>query len=429
MQRRTLLRSIAALAPVVFAPGARSSVLPWLSSNASEAEPENESYWLRVRDAFDIDHTLINLNNGGVSPAPRQVIQAVKSAMDRSNLAPAYEMWRNQEPRIESIRTGLAAMFGVDAEEVAITRNASEALETALLGIDMQRGDNIVTTTQDYPRMLTTCDQRVKREGIEVVKLRMDAPVVNEDEFVQRFANAITPRTKAVLVSQVVFLTGQINPVKKVCDVARERGVLSIVDGAHAFAHFPFTQKDIGCDVYGTSLHKWLCGPIGTGMLYVRKSRIADIWPLMAAAETQTNDIRKFEEIGTHPASIHNAIAEAIEFHNAIGGERKAARLRYLHSVYDKRVMQSGKASFLTNTSKVGNQCGLRLLNLQGIDPNKLSTWLLDKQRIFTVAIVHDEFKGLRVAPSVYTTTGEMERFATAIEQVLAGKVDGLVAG
>lgn len=426
MNRRTLLRSMAAFAPVVFAPGARSSVLPWLMQNAGDAEPDNEAYWLRVRDAFDIDHTLINLNNGGVSPAPRQVIQAVKSAMDRSNLAPAYEMWRNQEPRVESVRTGLAAMFGVDAEEVAITRNASESLEIALLGIDMQRGDNIVTTTQDYPRMLTTCEQRVKRDGIELKKVRIQVPIMNDDDFVQQFAHAITPRTKAVLVSHVVFLTGQINPVRKVCDLARERGVLSIVDGAHAFAHFPFTQKDLGCDVFGTSLHKWLCGPIGTGMLYVRKERIPDIWPLMAAAETQSKDIRKFEEIGTHPASIHNAIAEAIEFHNAIGGERKAARLRYLHSIYDKRVMQYGNASFLTNTSKVGNQCGLRLLHIEGIDPNKLSTWLLDKQRIFTVAIVHDEFKGLRVAPSVYTTTAEMERFAVAIEQVAAGKVDGL---
>jgi len=266
MQRRTLLRSIATLAPAAFAPaafaptvfasGARSSVLPWLMNNVGDAHPENEEYWLRVRDAFDIDHTLINLNNGGVSPAPRTVIQAIKSGINRSNLAPAYEMWRNQEPRVESVRTSLATMFGVDSEEVAITRNASEALETALLGITMQAGDSIVTTTQDYPRMLTTLDQRVKRDGIVLTKVRQDAPVVNEDDFVRRFADAITPRTKAVLVSHVVFLTGQINPVKKICDLARERGVISIVDGAHSFAHFPFKQNDLGCDVYGSSLHK-----------------------------------------------------------------------------------------------------------------------------------------------------------------------------
>jgi selenocysteine lyase/cysteine desulfurase len=379
-----------------------------------------------VQQAFAVDRSIINLNNGGVSPSPRSVQDALRRYTEQANMMPAYEMWRHQEPQVETVREQLASIFRTDPEEVAITRNASEALETAQLGLPMERGDEVVTTTQDYPRMLTTWDQRARRDGIVVKKVKVPAPLMRAQDAVDAIAAAITPRTKVIHVSHVVFLTGQIMPVKEICALARERGIISIVDGAHSFAHVPFTHADLGCDIFGTSLHKWFLGPIGTGMLHVRKELIPSVWPLMAAPKEMDANIRKFEEIGTHPAAVHNALVESAAFHNAIGAERKAARLRQLHTVWMDRCKGNDRIRHLTNVADDANQCGLRLVHIDGTDPGKLSTWLLDKHRIFTVAIVHDEFKGLRVAPSVYTTLDEMGRFADAMSKAASGTVSGL---
>jgi selenocysteine lyase/cysteine desulfurase len=260
------------------------------------------------------------------------VQEAMKRDLDFSNEAPVYTMWDILEPHIEGVRRGLAADFGCDPEEMAITRNASEALEIAQLGMDLRRGDEVLTTDQDYPRMLTTWEQRVRREGITIKKISFPTPPPSMQDLVDRFAAAITPRTRVIHFCHITNLTGQIFPVQQICQLARSRGLEAIVDGAHAFAHFPFTHADLDCDYYGTSLHKWLLAPIGTGFLYVRREKIERLWPMMPAPESMQANIRKFEEIGTHPAANHNAIAEALAFHQGIGAERKAARLRYLRN-------------------------------------------------------------------------------------------------
>jgi selenocysteine lyase/cysteine desulfurase len=273
-----------------------------------------------------------------VCPSPRVVQEALRRYLEFSNEAPAYTMWKILEPAIESVRERLAGSFGVDPEELAITRNASEALEIVQMGLDLEPGDEVLTTNQDYGRMLTTWDQRVRREGITVRKISFPVPPPSMDDLVRRFEEAIGPRTRVLHFCHITNLTGQIFPVGDLVALAKRHGLEAIVDGAHAYAHFPFTHADLGCDFYGTSLHKWLLAPIGTGFLHVRKERIPDVWPLMAATEAQSGDIRKFEEIGTHPAANHNAIAEALTFHEAIGGERKAARLRFLRDRWMERV-------------------------------------------------------------------------------------------
>ncbi len=421
--RRTVLRTLTAAAPaMLFGTSSLQAITQWMQSTPAA----DEDFWITVQQAFSVDRTIINLNNGGVSPSPRTVQEALRKYTEQANSIPAYEMWRHQEPQVESVREGLAAIFDVDAEEIAITRNASESLETVQLGLHLERGDEVVTTTQDYPRMLTTWDQRERRDGIVVRRVKYPTPLMNRADAVDAIVKAITPKTKVIHVSHVVFLTGQIMPVREICKFARERGIITIVDGAHSFAHFPFTQKDLGCDVFGTSLHKWFLGPIGTGMLYVRKELIPKVWPLMAAPMEMDANIRKFEEIGTHPAAIHNALIESIAFHHAMGIERKAARLRELHAIWTERLAGMSSVRYLTNIRDDANQCGLRLVHIEGTDPGKLSAYLLDKHRIFTVAIGHDEFKGLRVAPSVYTTRSEMNRFAEAMAKVASGGVDGL---
>jgi selenocysteine lyase/cysteine desulfurase len=379
----------------------------------------DEAYWSEIQQAFTVNRSYLNLNNGGVCPSPRVVQEAMKRYLDLSNEAPVYTMWQMLEPQVESVRRGLARDFGCDPEEMAITRNASEALEAVQLGLELRPGDEILTTTHDYPRMLTTWRQRERRDGVVLKTIPFPVPPPSLDDLYQRFERAVTPRTKVILVCHITNLTGQIFPVKRICRMARERGIEAIVDGAHAYAHFPFTLADLDCDYYGTSLHKWLFAPHGTGFLYVRRSKIEKIWPLMPADMKQDGDIRKFEEIGTHPAANHNAIAEALVFHHGIGIERKAARLRYLRDRFLRRLAQSPRVRVHTSFDPAMS-CGIGNLQVEGIESTALAKHLFDARRIIVVPIKHPEFEGLRVTPCVYTTTDEVDRFAEAIEQVIA---------
>jgi selenocysteine lyase/cysteine desulfurase len=328
-------------------------------------------------------------------------------------------MWRVLEPEVENVRRGLAADFGCDPEEIAITRNASEGLEICQLGLDLKPGDEVLTTDQDYPRMITTWKQRERRDGIVLKMISFPTPPPSLDDLADRFERAITPRTRVIHFCHITNLTGQIFPVKRICQMARGRGIEAIVDGAHAYAQFPIKHADLDCDYYGVSLHKWLLAPHGTGLLYVRKSKIAKLWPMMAAPEEMTDNIRKFEEIGTHPAANHNAISDALEFHQTIGVDRKAARLRYLRSLWTERLTQIAGVSTPTS-SDPRMSCGIGLLSVSGKAPGPLCDQLWDKYRILTVAIVHKQFQGLRITPNIYTTVPEIETFCGAVEKLIA---------
>ena len=378
----------------------------------------DEDFWREIQNAFTLDRTIINLNNGGVCPSPRIVHETLKRYLDISNEAPSYSMWRLLEPNIESVRRGLANAFGCDAEEIAITRNASEALEICQFGLNLKAGDEVITTNQDYGRMITTWMQRERRDGIKLKQIAFPVPPPSQDYLYDIFEKAITPRTRVLHVCHITNLTGQIFPIKRICQMARARGIEVIVDGAHAFAHFPFKHADLDCDYYGTSLHKWLLAPVGTGFLYVRKSKIKNLWSLMAADQKQDDDIRKFEEIGTHPAANHNAIAEALNFHEGIGAERKAARLRYLKNYWTRRLEKTGRVKILTPDDPA-QSCALANFTVDGIDPVKLGGHLWDKYRINCTPIVHPEFSGIRITPNVYTTIREIDIFCDAVEKVI----------
>lgn len=383
---------------------------------SAAALADDESYWSEIRRAFELDDTLVNLNNGGCSPAPAHVLAQMIRDLHFSNEAPVEHMWAVLEPRIESVRVELAREFGCDPEEMAITRNASESNENVILGLDLRRGDEVVVTNQNYPRMLTTWDQRARREGIVVKQISFRVPPPSMDYIVQRFAEAITPRTRAIGVTHITNLTGQIMPVREIMALARPRGIQVLVDGAHAFAHFPFTRDELDCDYYGTSLHKWCLAPIGTGFLYVRRDRIRSLWPLMAAPASMSDNIRKFEEIGTHPAANHNAIAVALAFHRAIGAERKFARLRWLRDRWAKRLQQeSDRVHVLTVLDDPKQSGAIGLFHVDGLDTGKLVGWLWDKHRIITTPIGHPEFNGLRITPNVYTTPDEVDQFADRV--------------
>jgi isopenicillin-N epimerase len=379
---------------------------------------KDEDYWATIQQAFSVTRGIINLNNGGVSPSPRIVTEAFVRYTWQQEDATAYTMWRILEPQSETVRDGLAEIFGCSPEEIAITRNASESLETLLMGMDFQSGDEILSSTQDYPRMLTTLRQRELREGLKLNLIKIPIAPNDPAEIAAAFERAVTPKTRLILISHQVNLTGQITPVKQVCEMARNRGIETIVDGAHSFAQFNFRQEDLGCDYFGTSLHKWLHAPKGTGMLYVRKEKIPKIWALMAAEDKNKADIRKFEEIGTHSAAMRLAIGEAVLFHNAIGGERKEERLRYLSRYWMDRLKQIPKVGF--NTSFDPRQfCAIANVKVEGMDPVEIGNYLMSRHHILTTPIVHEEFSGIRITPNIYTATWELDRFCEVMEHVI----------
>ncbi len=379
------------------------------------AVADDEEYWSHLQRAFAPDRTLINLNNGGVCPTPTHVLEAMVRDLQFTDVHPVEYMWCVLEPRVEFVRRELAEEFGCDPEEMAITRNASEALEIMIFGLDLEPGDEVLVTTQNYPRMITGWQQRARRDGIVVKEISFTVPPPSQEHIVERYAEAITPRTKVIEVTHITNLSGQILPVREIVELARPRGIEVFVDGAHAFAHFPFTRDELDCDYYGTSLHKWLLAPIGTGFLYVRKDKQRGLWPLMAAPESMDDNIRKYEEIGTHPAANHNAISAALAFHQGIGAERKVARLRYLRDRWAKLLLEeSDRVTVLTPLdSEYGGAIGL--VSVDGLDTKALPGWLRRNYGIVTVPILHPEFQGLRVTPNVYTTVDEVDQFAEAM--------------
>jgi len=276
----------------------------------------------------------------------------------------------------------------------------------------------VLTTNQDYPRMLNTFRQRERREGIVLKTISFPVPPPSMDDLYNRFEQAVTPKTKLILVCHITNRTGQIFPIKRICEMAHGRNIPVIVDGAHAFNHFPFKISDLDCDYYGVSLHKWTCAPVGTGFLYVRKSRIASTWSLMASTDKQVGDIRKFEEIGTHPAANYDAISEALIFNENIGIDRKAARLRYLRDRWAHRLAQNPKCKIL-HSADPAQSCGIGFLSFQGADFQKIHDALWTKYSIVTAAVGHAEYSGLRVTPHVYSTLRDIDYFADMVEKEL----------
>jgi len=392
-----------------------------------ESLADKEWFWSRIQSAFTLDRTIIHLNSGGCSASPKTVHEAFKRYLDYSNQAPSYYMWRHLRPNKEGVRARIARQFGCDKEEIAITRNASEAMENAQFGVELEAGDEVIATTQAYGRMLSTWEQRVRRDKIVLKKVVVPVPLMSDDDYVNRVEETITDRTKVIMVMHVINLTGQITPVKKVCEMAHARGLPVMCDGAHAFSHFPFTHADLECDYYGTSLHKWTYAPMGTGFLYVRKEKIEETWPLMAADPALDKDIRKFEEIGSHPAANVNAIAEALVFNEGIGIGRKAARFRYLHRRWIDRLRKYENVRFRTNIDDETQWCGLINVTIDGVDVGKLCAYLLSEYKIYLISIGHPECEGIRVTPNVYTLLSEIDLFGDAMEKVARGEVPSVM--
>jgi len=301
-----------------------------LSGHTPQQVATDEDYWAWIKNEYTVSPNLMNLNNGGVCPQPKAVQDAHIRFYEYCNEAPTYYMWRILDQGREALRQKLADLAGCEADELAINRNATEGLNTIIFGLDLKAGDEVILTKQDYPNMINAWKQREKREGIKLVWLNLELPQENDDYFVDKFVSAFTPRTKVVHITHVINWVGQTQPVRKIADAAHKRGIEVIVDGSHSFAHLDYKIPELGCDYYATSLHKWLCAPFGSGMMYVKKDKINKVWALLSNNEPDGPDIRKFESLGTRSFASEMAIGTAVDFHNGIGTARKFARLHYL---------------------------------------------------------------------------------------------------
>ncbi len=376
----------------------------------------DDEFWYYVQQSYTIAPNFINLNNGGVSPAPKVVADAMKRYYDISNEAPSYFMWRVIDQGREPLRKNLAQLAGCDAEEIALHRNASEALETVIFGIELKAGDEVVLSKQDYPNMIGAWKQREKREGIKLVWINLELPSEDENYLVKQFTDAFTARTKVVQITHMINWIGQKLPVKKIADAAKKMNIDVLVDGAHTFAQFEFKIPGLNCDYFGTSLHKWLGAPIGTGMLYVRKEKIKNIWPMFGAGEKEQDDIRKFEHLGTRPFYIEQATDKAIDFYDMIGAKRKEERLQYLKNYWMERVQNIPKVKVKTSFKKEFG-CAIGLVSVDGKKPAELDSFLWTNYKIHTVGIEWENISGVRITPNVYTTTKNLDRLVEGIEK------------
>ncbi|HMK26059.1 MAG TPA: aminotransferase class V-fold PLP-dependent enzyme [Chitinophagaceae bacterium] len=367
-----------------------------------------EDFWYYIQQSFTVSPSLINLNNGGVSPAPKTVQDAMKRYYDYCNEAPSYYMWRILDQGREPLRQNLANLAGCSPEEIAINRNSSEGLETVIFGMQLKAGDEVVAAKQDYPNMINAYKQREMRDGIKMVWINLELPSEDENYMVSQYVNAFTSKTKVVHITHIINWNGQILPVKKIAAEAHKRGIEVVVDGAHSFAHFDFKVPDLDADYFAASLHKWLYAPIGSGMLYIRKSKIKNIYPLFAMGDPLKDDIRKFEALGTRPMFIEQAIGKSLEFHEMIGSERKEKRLHYLKNYWFDKVKNIPKVKLHTSFDPKWG-CAIGNVSVEGRKVGELDSFLLDKYRVHAVGIEWENIHGVRVTPNVYTTLKNLD--------------------
>ncbi len=379
----------------------------------------DEELWARMAQAYTVSPSILNLNNGGVSPQPKVVQDAVDRYYHLSNEAPSYYMWQILDKGREPLRRKLADLAGASHEELAINRNTTEALGTFTWGIDMKRGDEIVMTKQDYPNMIHAWKQRELREGVKINWINLNLPVENDEVVIKAYIDATTSKTKIWHITHLITWTGQILPAAKLCAEARKRGILTIVDAAHSFAHLDFKISEMDCDYFGTSLHKWLCAPFGTGMMYVRKPLIEKTWPIFPNDKPQSPDIRKFESLGTRSFAPEQAIGQAIDFHNAIGGKRKQERLHYLKSYWCNAVTKNPRVK-LHISMKPEYSCALGTFSIDGLEVGDIASKLFSEHGIHTVSIKWENVNAVRVTPHVYTTTKDLDRFIDAVGKIAA---------
>ncbi|HUR30548.1 MAG TPA: aminotransferase class V-fold PLP-dependent enzyme [Saprospiraceae bacterium] len=420
LPRRSFISRLSAATVLPFIP---SSLLPgadfsliadYRKSKSIETLVTDEQFWYQVKTMYSSSPGLLNLNNGGVSPQPIIVQEAHERYNRMCNDAPSYYMWRVLDQGREPLRQRLADLAGVSSDEIAVCRNASEALETVIFGLRLQRGDQVVLSRLDYPNMINAWKQREHRDGIILKWVDLEFPKMSQDDVVQAFEEQITSDVKIVHITHMINWNGHILPVKRIADLAHKVSAKTLVDGAHTFAHIQFKITDLGADYFGTSLHKWLCAPFGSGMLYVKKENIPSLYPLLAHTEPEADDIRKFESLGTRSFASEQAIGQAIDFHLSIGSQLKQDRLQFLKEYWTSAVDSNPKIHVHTDPNP-SRSCALAIVSVDGMTHATLTEALHNQFKIHTTGIDFHNVKGVRVTPHIYTVKSDLDRLVRAL--------------
>jgi selenocysteine lyase/cysteine desulfurase len=388
-----------------------------LENQSFDASIENEDFWGWVRQNYTISANLINLNNGGVSPQPKVVQDAHIRNYQFSNEAPSYYMWRILNEQREGLRHKLAGLCGVMPEEIAINRNTTEGLCNIIFGLNLKKGDEVVLSTFDYPNMVNAWKQREKRDNIKLVWIHIPQPAEDDATIVKLYESAITSKTKIVHITHLINWTGNIVPCKAIADMAHKKGCEVIVDGAHSFAHIDYKIEDTGADYFATSLHKWLGAPFGSGLLYIKKDKIKNVWPLLSSAEPEADDIKKFENLGTRSFASEMAIGTAIDFHNIIGAKRKEARLRFLKDHWTEKAVKLPKANIFTSL-KPKYSCAIAGIGFEGWQAQQIEATLFGKYKIHSGSVILENVNGIRVSPNVYTNIQDLDFLVKGLTEI-----------
>lgn len=417
MTKRDFLRSFTGLAALPFTP--LHNLLQTIEGLPADTVAREEAFWESLRSHFTVTNDFIHLENGYYILAANEVMDALVNHARTVNRVSSYYMRTRQFDDKLAVRKQLAEVVGCSSDELIITRNTTESLDTVISGIDWKRGDEAVMAVQDYGAMLEMFSQQARRYGIVNREVELPNHPQSDDELVSLYEKAITPRTRLLMLCHIVNITGQILPVRKIADMAHRHGVEVMVDGAHAVGHFDFRLPDLGCDYYGSSLHKWLGCPLGAGMLYVRRDKVKGLWPMFGDAGFADYDIRKLNHTGTHPVHTDLALADAIRFHQMIGIARKEARLRYLQTYWTSKVRSV--PNIMVNTpADPARMCGIANVGIRGMKPTDLAKTLFDRYRIWTVGIERANVQGVRVTPHLYTTTAELNTLVKALRELAA---------
>jgi len=388
-----------------------------LFESSRQGEINDDDFWQGIRQAYTVSPNIINLNNGGVSPQP-QIVQDTFEKYNRlSNEGPSYYMWRILDQGREALRASLADLAGCSPDELAINRNATEALVTVINGIPLKKGDEVVLSKWDYPNMINAWKWREQRDGIKLIWVEHETISENDEELAQRYTEKFNSKTKVVHITHLINWNGQVMPVRKIADKARQMGILSISDSAHSFAHLDFRIPDLGVDFWGTSLHKWLCAPFGSGLLYVSKQNIAGLPPLFPGEKPEGEDIRKFETLGTRSFPTELAVGRALDFHNGIGAARKSVRLHELKTYWTREVIKEDKIKIHTPIAST-HSGAIAIVSIEGKEPSEIDLALFKNYGIHTVAINWENIHGVRITPHVYTSKSDLDRLVEGLVSI-----------
>ncbi len=418
MDKRTFLKSTAALGLASLVPF--ESLSNWIkqhNNNSAIELAEDEFFWEGIRKGYRLKSEYINLENGYYCFLPQETLERYIQHIREINYQGSYYMRTVQFENKKLAASKLAAVAGCSPEELIITRNTTESLDMVIGGMNWQAGDEAVMAEQDYGSMLDMFKQVAKRYGVVNKIISVPNHPSSDEEIVNLYANAITEKTKLVMVCHMINITGQILPVRKICDMAHNKGVQVLVDGAHAFAHIKYSISDLNCDYYGTSLHKWLSVPLGAGFLYVKKDNIGNVWPLFGDEGRKEDDVLRLNHIGTHPVATDLAIINAIDYYQMVGPERKENRLRYLQNYWTSKVRPM-KHIILNTPVDSQRSCGIANVGVKGMKPGDLAKALLDKYKIWTVAIDGANVHGCRITPNIYTTPKDLDVFVKALSEL-----------